>query len=188
MAILVLVALGPGHVNAGVVLVSHRSSLGGNDVIDWSPLGTHFQALPNPFNHASNGGLGVVVSQASGHTYTFDTGPSAAKWDFAVGDEVIETRGGGPLTITFATPVIAAGAQVQTPFFATVNAHVSAYDAAGVLLGTGVVDVPDADGVAPVTELGAPNGGDGNDDGIPDGSQGHVTSVPQGEGSSYVTL
>jgi len=42
------------------------------------------------------------------------------------------------------------------------------------------------DGVPDAVEDGAPNGGDGNNDGIPDRSQDHVTSLPTGGG--YLTL
>jgi hypothetical protein len=44
----------------------------------------------------------------------------------------------------------------------------------------------DADGVSDAVEWGAPNGGDGNDDGTPDAEQANVTSLP-GPGG-YVTI
>ena len=44
----------------------------------------------------------------------------------------------------------------------------------------------DADGVADAVEWGAPNGGDGNDDGTPDAEQANVTSLPAPGG--YVTI
>lgn len=46
----------------------------------------------------------------------------------------------------------------------------------------------DGDGVAPSTEDGAPNGGDGNDDGIIDSLQSDVTSFPSATGRGYITL
>lgn len=45
----------------------------------------------------------------------------------------------------------------------------------------------DADGVSDSVEWGAPNNGDGNDDGIPDAEQGNVTSLP-GTAGGYLTL
>lgn len=45
----------------------------------------------------------------------------------------------------------------------------------------------DGDGVSPDVEDGAPNGGDGNADGIPDRLQPGVTSLPAGQGGGYVT-
>ena len=46
----------------------------------------------------------------------------------------------------------------------------------------------DADGVVNDVEDGAPNGGDGNGDGVPDRRQAHVASLPNQENGAYVTL
>ncbi len=46
----------------------------------------------------------------------------------------------------------------------------------------------DGDGVDASVENGAPNGGDGNGDGVPDRRQGGVTSLPNAVDGSYVTL
>lgn len=47
----------------------------------------------------------------------------------------------------------------------------------------------DADGVSDAIETGAPNGGDGNNDGTLDAAQANVTSLPSsGPGAPYVTL
>jgi hypothetical protein len=46
----------------------------------------------------------------------------------------------------------------------------------------------DGDGVPGTTEDGAPNGGDGNGDGIPDRDQPEVTSLPSAPGRGYLTL
>ena len=49
---------------------------------------------------------------------------------------------------------------------------------------------PDADndGISDETELGAPNGGDGNNDGTLDIDQQNVASLPNSEDGAYVTL
>ena len=52
---------------------------------------------------------------------------------------------------------------------------------------TGPTASNDGDGVPDLVEAGAPNGGDGNDDGIADSEQPDVTSVPSWSGN-YVTL
>ena len=64
--------------------------------------------------------------------------------------------------------------------------------------GTGAADDPtvftivvtdsDGDGVDDVIEQAAPNGGDGNGDGIPDHTQSSVASIPAATGSGYLTL
>lgn len=46
----------------------------------------------------------------------------------------------------------------------------------------------DSDGVIDVIENAAPNGGDGNGDGIPDSQQNEVTSIPNSVDQQYVTL
>jgi hypothetical protein len=50
------------------------------------------------------------------------------------------------------------------------------------------VYVEDNDGIDDFVELGAPNGGDGNNDGIPDGQQSDVASLPNEESGSFITL
>ena len=49
-------------------------------------------------------------------------------------------------------------------------------------------DDTDNDGVDAATEDAAPNGGDGNNDGIPDSTQPKVTSVKEESGSAYFTI
>ncbi len=46
----------------------------------------------------------------------------------------------------------------------------------------------DGDGVDASVEDGAPNGGDGNADGVPDRLQSHVTSLPSATGRGYITV
>ena len=47
---------------------------------------------------------------------------------------------------------------------------------------------PDADGIPDAIEDGAPNGGDGNSDGIADSDQAHVASLPNPTTGAYITL
>jgi hypothetical protein len=48
--------------------------------------------------------------------------------------------------------------------------------------------VPEADGVPQAVEDGAPNNGDGNNDGTPDSQQSNVTSLPNAVSEQYITL
>jgi hypothetical protein len=50
-----------------------------------------------------------------------------------------------------------------------------------------LAEILDDDGVSTAIEDAAPNGGDGNGDGIPDSQQAHVASLPDGEDAGYVT-
>lgn len=49
-------------------------------------------------------------------------------------------------------------------------------------------DDADGDGVTADVEDGAPNGGDGNNDGVPDSEQPHVASLPNSADGAYLTL
>lgn len=49
-------------------------------------------------------------------------------------------------------------------------------------------DDDDGDGIANGVEAAAPNGGDGNGDGVPDAVQGHVASLPSAARPGYLTL
>ena len=50
------------------------------------------------------------------------------------------------------------------------------------------VSGPDGDGIPAVVEDAAPNGGDGNGDGIADSAQNHVTSLPAATSGAFVTI
>ena len=59
----------------------------------------------------------------------------------------------------------------------------------GFVADVGAVEsIPDADGLDETIEDAAPNGGDGNNDGIPDSQQSNVTSLPNAVNGQYVTL
>jgi hypothetical protein len=120
-----------------VVAVNSRAALGATDSIDWGQKGPAFTNLSNPFTALSAGGLSVTVSQATGNTQRRDEGNG---WvgNFALGDHLLWTQGGGPLTIDFATPVSAAGAQVQENIFGTFTGQLNAtaYSPSGANLGT----------------------------------------------------
>ncbi|HPF37195.1 MAG TPA: MopE-related protein [Phycisphaerae bacterium] len=61
-------------------------------------------------------------------------------------------------------------------------------DCDGVIDPTGTpAPIPDEDGVDAATEDGAPNGGDGNNDGVKDSEQANVASLPNGDGN-YLTI
>lgn len=118
--------------------VSSRAALGGNDLIGWSQLGGNGTSKPNPFTATSNGGLVATVSQASLNTIVI---VQNVGWDgnFASHDTMIWTNGGGPVTIQFASPVSAAGAQIEPDYnltgYGPFTATLSAYSTTGQLLG-----------------------------------------------------
>lgn len=77
---------------------------------------------------------------------------------------------------------------------ASVSVKASGVNAITLDLSTGEVTYADADGVDEAVEAQAPNGGDGNADGVPDAEQDNVTSLPRSGGApdpdagTWVTL
>jgi hypothetical protein len=133
---LAFLAAGARPAAAQTTFVATRAAIGANDLIDWSGIGPDFTVAPNPFSISSNGGLGASVSQAGG-AFVRLTQDSSVGGNFGPGDAVLFTGGNnGPVTIEFATPVFAAGAQFQTDFIGDYTARIEAFDAGGGLLGS----------------------------------------------------
>ena len=149
--------------NQAVTLVTQRTALGSNELLDWSSLGQVFDPfapepsafLPNSFSTTTSGGLELNVeipTPSSGSEITppfvFQTGPlpNAIPTNFADGDFILFTGftpmefpsvgNPGPLTITFETPVLGAGTQLTVDDTPSFVASISAFDDAGRELGT----------------------------------------------------
>jgi len=119
---------------ADPVFVGSRAGLAGNDHFDWGQFGPTYTIVPNPSTAISVGGVTATVSQAGGPFQRRDQGNG---WDgnFAPGDHLLWTQGGGPITVfQFSTPVYAAGAQVQADFFGDFTAQISELDSHGNIL------------------------------------------------------
>lgn len=87
------------------------------------------------------------------------------------------------------TPLQSAGAAVSVgPASVSANCTVRLGGSASCAGALPPVELADDDGVAAAVEEGAPNGGDGNADGVADSAQAHVASLPNGNGGGYVTL
>jgi len=85
--------------------------------------------------------------------------------------------------------VVSGGCCVVAPSGQEVAVSQDACDGTGAMCnGHGICILDDGDGVASGVEDGAPNDGDGNDDGIPDRLQPEVTSLPSATGQGYITL
>ena len=99
-----------------------------------------------------------------------------------LGSTTVTTDGSGDasFTVTFPTPV--PEGQFVTATATDPDNNTSEFCQCKV-----VGDV-DEDGVSDEVEDGAPNGGDGNNDGIPDRDQNNVASLPNAEDARYVTL
>jgi hypothetical protein len=135
-AVAALVWVGAAQADT-VVPITSRAGLA--DYVDWGSVGSVGTILSNPFDATSNGGIGVTVSQAGGSFKRLDQSFVGGWWgNFADGDNLLWTLGGGPLTITFATPVAAAGAQIQADIWDTFSGNLTgtAYNPLGQSLGS----------------------------------------------------
>lgn len=139
-------------------LVTNRTDLKANDRLDWSVLGPiqpplPFKILGNSFSTTSEAGLGVMVDIPTPPPvfppitppFLFQTS-SAIPSNFADGDFILfsgftpglfpSPGNPGPLTLSFDTPVFAAGAQISVDDTTNFTAFISAFDENNNLLGT----------------------------------------------------
>jgi hypothetical protein len=94
------------------------------DTIDWSQLGPEFTSFPSPHTVMSVDGVTVTLSTESfGSFQRLDEGSG---WDgiFVLGEALNYNQGSGPVTLTFATPVSAAGAYIQAATFGDFTAEI----------------------------------------------------------------
>ena len=115
-------------------LVTDRASLGGIDFVDWSGFGPDFTTVPSGSTIDSNLGLTVTVSMPSGDFERRDQG-TGWNGNFANGDALLWTSGNvGPMIIEFASPVAAAGAQIQRNSFGTFTAEIQVFDSGDTMI------------------------------------------------------
>jgi hypothetical protein len=127
-------------------LVTDRAALGGNDLLNWSTVAPPFTFLSSTFSATSTGGLGITVSVPTptppiSQPFVFQNGP-AIPTNFGDGDFVIftglnfsdQTGNPGPLTLTFAQPVFAVGAQLLPDAGGSFTGFISAFDLNNTLL------------------------------------------------------
>jgi hypothetical protein len=124
--------------SANLSFVSSRAALGANDFVDWSNPITQIASVPATFSTISAGGITVTGSQAgafgevrrqSSTPFAVDANsPGSATanttfWNgnFAPNDAVYWNKGSANLasglTLSFATPVSAVGAQLDSLFY-----------------------------------------------------------------------
>ncbi|MBD2777830.1 hypothetical protein [Iningainema tapete] len=145
-----------------ITFVTDRTALSSNDQVDWSSLGKVFNPfspnlaafLPNSFSAQSSLGLSVNVNipqiQSPEITppFVFQTSfpPNGIPTNFSNNDFLLFTGfapgpdpaigNPGPITITFAQPVLGAGTQIAVDDTPQFTAFISAFDNANNLLGT----------------------------------------------------
>lgn len=125
-----------------VVLVQDRSALGANDTVVWTNYGTYnpsldYSYLASPSTITSPGGETLTVSNADNYTFRTSlqgSGQGEYNGNFAPGDSVLLNQNGGIITITFATPVYAVGANVEG-YNSIFNPEITAYSSTGAVIG-----------------------------------------------------
>jgi hypothetical protein len=124
-----------GGAQAAPVLVTSAGALGQNDTIDWSQLGPAFTVVPSGASVTSTGGLSATVTSAGGQFERRDQSTGGWSGNFAPGTPLLWDQQRGPdITITFATPVRGAGAQIMADFFGDFTAEIIGIN--GVVLGS----------------------------------------------------
>jgi len=105
--------------------ITGTATRSGNDSANWGQLGSCFTPIPTSFTATSTGGVGITGTLASPGQVRVQT---ACGWDgnFASGDNVLWTNGGGPLTLAFSQGVSGAGAQIETDTFGAFTAEICA--------------------------------------------------------------
>jgi hypothetical protein len=126
-----------GFASAQVLMVTSRPGLGATDMVDWSQFGNSYTNVPDPSNFTSTGGLtGTIADSLNSQMQIRQQGNSWAG-NFTQGDYVLlDETSGGLLSISFNTPVSAAGANIQANLYGSFNASISAYDSSNNLLGS----------------------------------------------------
>jgi hypothetical protein len=153
----VLAAAAPAR--AGLVFVSDRATLAGNDHVDWGTLGPPGTAVPMPHAVSSAGGLGVNLAAAinGAAVPSVQLGTLGASMP---GTSIVNRQGGGSifsgtflssgeLRLTFAQPVFGAGADIFPGLQVLSNASLSlqVFDTGGGLIGqTGSALAPGSGG------------------------------------------
>ncbi len=111
--------------------------------VDWSSYGANFGDVANSTQRALPGlpGVNMTISQQIGFDFLrLQEGTvldSNATWtgNFANGDAVLYTTGGGPIDFVFSTPIAGFGEQIQTTDFGAFTARIEAFNAANTSLG-----------------------------------------------------
>ncbi len=137
LAFAVALSLTPLASASGVTCRTGTGCLNGNDFYDWTAnYGPSFSPIPNNSIATSNGGLQATVNFAGGGDGQRRDEGNGWGGNFTPGDELLWTNspGQGPLTLTFATPISGAGANIQADFFGGFTALIQAFDANGNLI------------------------------------------------------
>jgi hypothetical protein len=120
-----------------VSFIGNRSLVAANDQLKWESVGAEYDAPSNPVAALSQGGLGVTATLGGGASF-FELRDEGGGWtgNFAPGARILTTDGNaGPLTLSFAAPVLAAGLQIQSDAYGSFSGTIEALDSSSNSLG-----------------------------------------------------
>jgi hypothetical protein len=100
---------------------------GSNDSVSWGQLGSTGTVVASGTTATSTNGLIVTLTDSSGPMERRDQG-SGWNGDFALGEQLLWNQQFGSITISFASPVSAAGAQIQGDTFGPYTARITLSD------------------------------------------------------------
>ena len=173
---------GPVEVNVTLTVVPRSPEIALNRIV-FAFSGNEGQPLP----------LGDQVLQVS------NTGDGTLEWTASVSEDAtwlsLSALGGAStgaddkndVTLSVDVSGLSADTYRATITITAPEANISPVETT-VVLTLGIPPDSDSDGVIDLIEDGAPNGGDGNNDGTPDREQANVTSLPNAVNGAYVTV
>jgi len=134
-AVFCLMAVAELPLWAGTTGITDRNALAANDLFNWAQLGPAFSYAPNPSAITSASGLLTGRLAIQGSARRLDQGNGWAG-DFLPGEALIYSWPSVPITLSFDSPIAAAGAQIDPGYYGSFSATITAFDAAGTLLGS----------------------------------------------------
>lgn len=97
---------------------------GADDSFSWGQLGPNFTVVPSGTGVVSTGGLGATLADSAGTMMRLDQG-SGWFGSFGAGEQLLWNNLDGLITIAFANPVAAAGAQIQSDAYGDFIARIT---------------------------------------------------------------
>jgi hypothetical protein len=132
-------ALAPTPGEASTIGLTSAGQIVDQGHIDWSAYAADFNPVPNGTTKAVPGlaGNNLTISEQAGFDFLRVTQGAGASWvgNFAEGDPLLYTTGGGAMDFIFSAPIAGFGEQIQAGTFGAFTARIEAFNAANDSLG-----------------------------------------------------
>jgi MYXO-CTERM domain-containing protein len=155
----VLVVFLTGAAHGGSI--TSLSSLGANDLVDWSVVGgTVGTTYTNSLVVASNGGLSVTASEPGTFATSREAGGQGGGWlgNFPANTVIVDDQFGGPVTFTFGAEIQGFGVSIDDAFGGAFTGTIQEFDGGSSLgtfhtQGTGLMFLGVLDAAADITSV-----------------------------------